>query len=392
VIVKEEILVNILARVLYEVEEHSVSIEKAFKRACSLYKCPRDITAREFIYEKSRDFIKYLLKLRCLIGEKVSRRKLAKIFVMDPSIVNKNSDLDPWCKYSVPKWFYEELRSLLGENETHQLLSSMEKRFYWLRINTLKASEEKILRILEKENIVVERDKDLWYLYRVLSYKKPLRQSEAIRNYYAILQDKASCLVVEALRPERDDKILDMAAAPGIKTSLIAMLTEDEAKIIAEDLSRKRIYVMKHLLRKLGVKKSVDIILSDGRYPPHKPRSFNKILIDAPCSSSGAMGKDPAIRISLMKKDKVNYYTKIQENLLSRALELGDEIVYAVCSLLPEEGEEIVLKFSGVSSFEKILEKFSRGYERYRDHDYFVRTFPHKDFSEGFFIAKLKRS
>ncbi|MGC9148961.1 MAG: RsmB/NOP family class I SAM-dependent RNA methyltransferase [Sulfolobales archaeon] len=390
-VVKEEILVNILARVLYEVERHSVSIEKAFKKACSTYKCPRDINTREFIYEKSREFIRDSLKLRCLVGEETSRRKLAKIFIKDPSIKNTDIHLDPWCKYSVPQWFYEELRSLLGEDETQKLLLSMEKRFYWLRINTLKAPEEKTLRLLEKDGIVVEKDKDLWYLYKVLNYKKPLRQSEAIRNYYAILQDKASCLVVEALRPEKDDKILDMAAAPGIKTSLIAMLTEDEAKIVAEDLSRKRIYVMKHLLKKLGVKKSIDVVLADGRYSPHRPGSFNKILIDAPCSSSGALGKDPAIRISLIKKDKVSYYAKIQENMLSKALELGDEIVYAVCSLLPEEGEEILLKFSGIVSFEKILEKFSRGYKRYREHNYFVRTFPHKDFSEGFFIAKMKR-
>ena len=388
----KEIIINILARILYEVETHNISIEKAFKKACSAYKCPRDTSTREYIYEKSRDFIKNIIKLRCLAGERISRKRLAKLFISNPQIIDEKIDLGPWCRYSVPKWLYEELRSLLDESEANSLLSSLDKRFYWLRINTLKASEEKVLRLLEEDGIIVERDKDLWYLYRVLDFKKPLRYSRAIRNHYAILQDKASCLVVEALKPEKGDKILDMAAAPGMKTSLIAMLTDEEAKIVAEDISRKRVGIMQHLMMKLGVKKSVDILLADGRFSPQRSGYFDKILIDAPCSSSGAMGKDPAVRISLLKRDKINYYRKIQESLLSRALELGEEIVYAVCSLLPDEGEEILLKFSGKVLFERILENFSRGYNKYSGFEYFARTFPQRDSSEGFFIAKLRRS
>ena len=386
-----EIAVSVLAHVLFLIERYNISIEKAFKEACRLYKCPKDLNSREILFETTKEFIKNIIKLRCLFGAELSRKRLAKLFLSHKQEIERK-ELEPWCSYSVPKWFYEKLVSLIGDQETRSLLESIERRVFWIRINTLKAPEEKILRILEEDEIVLERDKDLWYLYRVISYKKPLRYSRALRDYYAVIQDKASCLVVEALKPSSDDKIFDVAAAPGIKTSLIAMLTNDEARIVAGDLSKKRVVIMKHLLKKLGVKRSVDIILHNGIFAPVRRDYFNKILIDAPCSSSGAISKDPSIRLSLLRKDKIYYYTEVQEKLLSRALDLGDEIVYATCSLLPEEGEEIVSRFLDKVSLEKILDGYSRGYNTYEYHDYFVRTFPHRDLSEGFFIAKIRNT
>jgi len=382
---RDKRLIDLLSNVLYEIERYNISIEKAFVKTCSLKRCSKDSEERERLFQLTKEFIKNVIRLRCIYGD-IGRKNLARIFL--EGTWRDESSIEPWCIYSVPKWFYERLRELLGE-EAHDLFRSIDKRVIWLRINILKASEEKIVRSLEEDGVILERDKDLWYLYKVIDSRKPLREIKAVKDFMAIPQDKASCLVVEALRPERNDKILDMSAAPGIKTSLTAMLTEDQAKIYALDISKKRLYIMKELLKKFGVKSSVDITLADGRYVPAREKIFDKTLIDAPCSSSGAIWKDPSIRLSLLKKNKIDYYSNIQKDLVREAIKMSRIIVYATCSLLPEEGELIVRSFKDQVVFERPLKKFSTGYSKYDPKGLFNRTFPHKDESEGFFISKM---
>ncbi|MEZ0289727.1 MAG: RsmB/NOP family class I SAM-dependent RNA methyltransferase [Sulfolobales archaeon] len=387
---KNSKIVSLLSTILYYIERYNISVEKAFVRSCREIRCSRTFDEREELYRLAREFIKSVIRLRCLYGD-VSRKKLARIFI-DYEWRDK-TDIEPWCLYSVPEWFYNEIRDLLGDREVVELFKAFDNRVTWLRINTLKASEEKILRLLEDDGVELERDRDLWYLYRVISSRKPLRYSKAVREFLAIPQDKASCLVVEAIRPEKSDKILDLSAAPGIKSSLIAMLTEDQALIQAQDISKKRIYMMRYLMKKMNVK-SVDIVLADSRKSPSRESSFDKILIDAPCSSSGAIWKDPGLRLSLLKRGKIEYYSQIQKDLLREAIRLGREIVYATCSILPEEGELVVQEIISEERdlvAVKPLENLSSGYRLYDKNSVFNRTFPHRDLSEGFFIAKLLR-
>ncbi len=382
-------LADVLSRTLYLVEAKSLSVDVAFKRVCRGRLCARSLEERERLYDAVRRFISYNIMLRCIYPG-VSRKKLARIFVSTGSSYGDADldDLDPWCRYSVPKWFYEELESLLG-GEVRDLMESLRERVWWLRINTLKAPEEKILRVLEEE-AGVERDRDLWYLYRVISVRKPVRLLKAVRQGLAVPQDKASCLVVEALDPEPGDLILDMASAPGMKASLIAMLTEGKARILALDLSKRRSLAMKSLMRRLGVAGYIDMAVTDSRFFS-SPHLFDKVLLDAPCSSSGAIAKEPAVRLHLLRRGRIEYYSKIQEDLLRRATKLGREMVYATCSLLPEEGEEIVSRI--VRSAGHRLAKpgiaAQSGYKIYQISQDVARTFPHIDRSEGFFIAKL---
>ncbi len=385
-------LVDILSRTLYLVENKSLSVDVAFKKICRGRICAKSLEERERIYDATWRFVARYIMLRCLYP-KASRKKLARIFVSME--LNKDQymwrNLDSWCRYSVPKWFYEELGSLIG-GEVDALMESLDRRVRWLRINTIKASEEKILRILEEE-AVVERDRDLWYLYKIIDTKKPVRLLKAVKQGIAIPQDKASCLVVEALEPQPGDLILDMTSAPGMKASLIAMLTEGRARIVALDLSKRRVLAMRNLVRRLGVAGYIDIAVTDSRFFS-SPRLFDKVLLDAPCSSSGAIAKEPAVRLHLVRRGKVEYYARIQEDLLRRAVDLGNEVVYSTCSLLPEEGEEVVLKI--IRSAGHVLVKprinASDGYRAYEISGKVLRTFPHIHESEGFFIAKLVKS
>jgi 16S rRNA (cytosine967-C5)-methyltransferase len=379
-------LIDILSRILYLVEERNLSIDVAFKKVCMGVLCANSLEKREKIYGLAREFIASVIRLRCLYRN-ASRKKLARIFIQESQRVSTGyGELEPWCLYSVPKWLYKEMRDLIGY-ETEELLKSMWKRTWWLRLNTLKAPEEKILRILEEE-ATIERDRDLWYLYRLIDSKKPVRLLRAVKLGMVIPQDKASCMVVEALKPGSGDVILDMAAAPGVKTSLMVMLTEGRARVVAADLSKRRAIIMKKLLRDLGALNHVDLVITDSRTPPHN-KIFDKALLDAPCTSSGSISKDPAVRLHLMKRGKVEYYSNIQRALLSRALDLAYEIVYSTCSILPEEGEEIVESFMDKAKLVDPGIRGSRGYDIYRVGRDVVRMFPHIHMSEGFFIAKI---
>ena len=376
-------VIDILSRVLYLVEVRKLSLDVSFRKTCKGRLCARKLEDRERIYEKAREFIENVIKLRCVYGD-LSRKALARVFV-EKGVGNRDT-MDPWCRYSVPRWFYEELSGLLG-SEVWALLGSLGRRVWWLRLNTIKAPEERIVRMLEDEAII-ERDRDLWYLFRVTESKKPIRLLRAVKQGLAIPQDKASCLVVEALRPQAGVSILDMTAAPGIKTSLIVMLTEGRVRLVASDISRRRIVMMKNLLRDLGAMGHVDIILTDSAHIDYKQR-FDKVLLDAPCSSSGSISKEPAVRLHLLRKSRVEYYVNIQRSLLSRAIELGSEVIYATCSLLPEEGEEVVRIFLDRIELRDPGIRASRGYGVYDIAPLVARTFPHIHDAQGFFISRV---
>ncbi len=382
-------VIDLLANVLYEVLNHKVSIDVAFKRACR-GKCASNLDERERLYELSRRFVSDYFKLLCTINKKeVSLKKLARIWLKG---VSSGKFTNPACKLSYSEWFYKRIKELLGD-ETSALLNAMNERRWWLRINTLLAPEESVLRMLDHEGVEYVVDKDYSFMVKVIKSPKPIRLLRPVKEFKAVPQDKASVAVIEALKPQPGDVILDMTAAPGMKTSLIMMLTENKAQIIAVDVSIKRLKIMRELLRKLGVDISkVHIVHSDAVY--FKIRYADKILLDAPCSNSGAIDKDPGIKIHL-SEGKIQYYSNIQRNLLMNTLKLGvKEVVYSTCSIMPEEGEYVIdyvkKNLRGLSiKLVKEVKWANHGYAVVDFYENLMRLFPHIHGTEGFFIAKI---
>ena len=380
---KEDVKVKVLARLLYEVLNHRVSIDVAFKRACKGVRI-RYTDEREHLYELARNFVSDYHKLRCVLGNVKSLSKMVRVWLRGID----RKEVPPYCRLSYSKWFYDKVISLLGKEEGEELLASMNRRIWWLRINTLRAPEERVIRQLELEGVEYVRDRDYPYLLRIERSPKPIRLLKPVKEYAAVPQDKASIAVVDVLSPEAGELILDMAAAPGMKTSLIMMLTENRARVLAVDISYRRVLIMKHLLKKLGVDLTrIHLIASDSAYVklPMKPE---KILLDAPCSNSGAVSKDPALKITLTQ-GKVEYYSLKQVKLLGSAIRLGRSVVYSVCSIMPEEGELVVSLYKDSVDFERALSWSSTGYRGYPLSDKVMRLFPHKHLTEGFFIAKM---
>jgi len=191
------------------------------------------------------------------------------------------------------------------------------------------------------------------------------------------------------LRPERGDSVLDACAAPGIKTSLIAMLAEGRVRIKAIDISGRRITVMRKLMRKLGVPdEAVEYMVADSRKVELREH-YDKALVDAPCSNTGAMAKDPALRVTITP-GKVEYYSRLQKGILENILKYASRVTYTTCSILPEEGEEVVETVADKAKLEKPQIKMcGEPYKGYSVSQSTCRLYPHIHESEGFYIANM---
>jgi 16S rRNA (cytosine967-C5)-methyltransferase len=375
-------LSKVLAGVLHEVLRHRVSVDVAFRRVCGSW-CASSVDERELLYDAARRFVADYVKLLCVSGKRRRPRDLVKLWLSgfeEPS--------EPYCRLSVPGWLYDRLYALLGD-EAVRLFEAMSVRVWWLRVNMLKSSIEGVVRGLESEGVIVEVSRDYPYMLKIIKTPKPVRLLRVVREFKAIPHDIASAAVVEALRPERGDSVLDACAAPGIKTSLIAMLAEGRVRIKAIDISGRRITVMRKLMRKLGVPdEAVEYMVADSRKVELREH-YDKALVDAPCSNTGAMAKDPALRVTITP-GKVEYYSRLQKGILENILKYASRVTYTTCSILPEEGEEVVETVADKVKPEKPQIKMcGEPYKGYSVSQSTCRLYPHIHESEGFYIANM---
>ncbi|MEM1541387.1 MAG: RsmB/NOP family class I SAM-dependent RNA methyltransferase [Ignisphaera sp.] len=410
-------IVAVISNTIYLVEKQNLNIDRAFTYTCRKYSCHSPQFTREDLFNIVHDFVSRYIFLRS-VAEKSGRRnvsyralaklylyiklkelgltipsKLSKVMARDFGELEDNiTSLEPWQRLSYPKWIYYRLLEIMDKNDVEEMLEHMNRRIIWLRINTLKINIDKALHLIDSDGIEFNVDKSIPFIVRVLRSPIPVRSLKIVKEGAAIIQDKASVLTVIAMDPKPDDLIYDFAAAPGIKTSLIMQLTENKARVVALDRSPRRLMSMKVLLKKYGVNVDrVDLALTDSRIVTLSRRA-DLALVDAPCSSSGAIPKDPSIKIMLMNQDIPKKMQYIQFAILKNAIKHSERIVYATCSILPEEGEEIIQKILHLHDIEleNITIPASRGYKVYNIWNKVYRTYPHIDECEGFFISRIK--
>lgn len=152
-----------------------------------------------------------------------------------------------------------------------------------------------------------------------------------------MLQSASSLLPVIALDPQMNEKILDMAAAPGGKTSYIAQLMKNTGCLFANDLKKDRLRALQFNLYRLGITNTV-VTCRDGRkYPQIFPNSFDRVLLDAPCTGLGIISKDPSIKANRVLID-IYKNSHVQKQLLLAAIDstrVGGVVVYSTCSVSP---------------------------------------------------------
>ncbi|MFW9828653.1 MAG: RsmB/NOP family class I SAM-dependent RNA methyltransferase [Candidatus Thorarchaeota archaeon] len=270
-----------------------------------------------------------------------------------------------------------------------------------VRINNLISKldhEKSILEIkksLENDKINYYMDPDIQELFWI-----PISQKDrVVKNFYyqkgfLIFQDKASAAVAKILSPKPSDKILDMCAAPGTKTSLIAEDIKNKGHIIAAEFLSERIRTMNDLLKHLNVKNThlinTDSIIFPLRYQNH----FDLILLDAPCTGSGNLFNSPELKWRQTNKF-LHQNLILQKKLIESALKLLKPkgiLVYSTCSLYPEEGELQILDFFDMLEPQEMPKWFSTSYKiNNRTIQGTGRLFPSTHQTQGFFIGKFKK-
>ena len=204
-----------------------------------------------------------------------------------------------------------------------------------------------------------------------------------------IVQGETSSLASIVLDPHENDSVLDVCAAPGGKTSHIASLTNNKAKITVIDVNSTRLNKIEENCERLEVK-NIEIINEDASKAKLE-RLYDKVLIDAPCSNTGVMNKRPDSRWKKTAKDIENL-SKLQLKILkniSQFIKPGGIIVYSTCSIEIEENQEVIKQFLATNSNFKMLDilEFQEFKQNTDDNYLAIKPFLHN--MEGFFIARL---
>ena len=248
----------------------------------------------------------------------------------------------------IPLFLIEKIEKQYGKETAKKIEQGLlEENPVTLRVNTIKSSLEKVKNELEKNNIeyeFLEWNKDALIIKNVR--EDEIRKLGIYENGEIYLQSLSSMIPAVVLEPKEKENILDMTAAPGGKTTQISAIAENKVFITACEKNKIRYDRLKYNVEKQGVK-NINIMQEDSRKLSDY-FSFDKILLDAPCSGSGTENVfTPNFSEYLIQKS-----SKVQEELLTKSLTIlkpGGEMVYSTCSILKEENEDIV---------KKVLKKF----------------------------------
>lgn len=269
------------------------------------------------------------------------------------------------------------------------------KRKTTLRINTIKSNIEEIKQKLDAKKIEYEEVK--WSKEAIIiknEDEKAIQEMDIYTNGEIYMQSLSSMLPPIILEPKEGTDILDMAAAPGGKTTQIAALTNNKAHITACEKNKIRAERLKYNIDKQGAS-CVFIMQKDARFIDDF-FSFDQILLDAPCSGSGTLDFNDNNIEKYFSKQLIDRSSSVQKTLLSKAIKLlkpGHEMVYSTCSILSCENEDIVAHSIKNENVEIVPIHFE-GMEE-------LPLLPTKihgtlcvcptDLYEGFFVAKIRK-
>ena len=248
---------------------------------------------------------------------------------------------------NLPEFLIIKLKEQYGEEITKRIIEGYsKKRKVTLRVNTLKSNLEKIEKELINEGIEYERvswNEEALIINNVR--EKEIQHLEIYKKGEIYLQSLSSMLPPLILEPEEGSDILDMAAAPGGKTTQIAAIVNNKASITACEMNIIRAERLKYNIEKQGAT-CIYVMVTDARKIDNF-FSFDKILLDAPCSGSGTLEINNQDLENTFTEKLIKKSTSSQLALLKKAINIlkpGKEMVYSTCSILKEENEEIVGK------------------------------------------------
>lgn len=323
--------------------------------------------------------VKLVKKVKCAFASGLVNSVLRKVSASEvsyPETDNKAFDLS--IKYSCPIELVKHYADDYGFEDTEKFLKdSLGNAPIFLRVNTLKTTTDKLIDILASENVSATKCDDLENAV-MLTNGGAVFKTKAYKDGLFHVQDKASQICISKLDPKPDEVVFDMCASPGGKTFTIAEIMNNKGKVYSFDLYEHRVKLIADGAKRLGID-IVDAKTEDSAEFNSKMPKADRILCDVPCSGLGVIRRKPEIRY----KDLgfVDNLCELQYNILNcsaKYLRNNGIIVYSTCSLNKKENEDICNKFlSEHDDFIKI--------------DDYITLWPHKNGTDGFFIAKLKK-
>jgi 16S rRNA (cytosine967-C5)-methyltransferase len=301
--------------------------------------------------------------------------------------------------YSHPTWLVERWLRNFGDDRTRELLEANNRVPVVSCFVVDAGRREDALTSLQQARCAVEPGlllRDAWTLHG----GNPAA-SDAVRRGWVAIQDEASQAVAHLLAVEDGNTVLDLCAAPGGKTILLARAAGSQGRLIAVDLHEHRVRAMAERFETAGVR-NVETVILDGTQPMPFERRFDRILVDAPCSGTGTLARHPEIRWQLRADDLTDLHARqvqLVKNALANLAPQG-RLIYSTCSLEPEENELVVNEALGrfqnefrVVTPQGALQRILREGvtpESLIDADGFFRTCTSIHGTDGFFAAAIE--
>lgn len=287
-------------------------------------------------------------------------------------------------RHSLPDWIAERLISSLGEVDALGVMAAAnESAESALRWNPLRGPRATLEALLPPG---WSRDTELAPQAYLPAAGFALEESEVWRRGLAMAQSRASQLVAHVLDPRPGERIIDLTAAPGAKTTHLAALAHGGARITAVELHESRARALRETCRRMGAR--VEVLAGDAREVP-LPDGVDAVLVDPPCTGTGVLSSRPDARWR-RREAALPALGELQRALLERAWSLvrpGGRVVYSTCSLLSEENEEVIAPHR-----DRIVDLGARfasvAHPRVPGA---LLTLPHRHRTDGFFIARLEK-
>lgn len=300
----------------------------------------------------------------------------------------------------LPAEFTEKMRNLLGDDEYQAFYRALREKVitHCLRVNTAKITVEEFIRIFPYPLEQVPWCRQAFYLPKGFKASKHPYYHAGL--YY--LQDPSAVLAGVLLTPQPGEKVLDLCAAPGGKTTQIGAAMNNRGLLFANDLNHRRLQALIKNVENFGIRNIIVFNEKPETLAARFPRYFDRVLVDAPCSGEGMFRREPRLTIAWRRNYHPRHCVPIQRELLEQAAAMvapGGTLVYSTCTFSPEEDEgqvswflethpdfhpAVLPELSGVTS--------GRGEWAGRPElKGVVRIWPHLARGEGHFAAVLHR-
>lgn len=283
-------------------------------------------------------------------------------------------------RYSVPLRFIRRWIHRFGAAEIEMLLKTIEERPpLCVRANPVKITRSRLLTLFEKQGFVI-RATEHSALGIIFKERVHLFDTEAFRKGLFEIQDEGSQLVCEKIAPQPGDLIWDVCAGGGGKALALAGLMENKGRVVATDIRAKKLDEIKKRALRAEIHNIFPADLNRMDEIKQARQGFDKIVVDAPCSGTGTLRRNPDMKWKLREDGLATFQhdqVAIVENALPR-LKPGGRLYYITCSMEPEENEQVI---------EKVLQKHP---ELHQEGEAF-HLYPHHHGTDGFFMAILEK-